>query len=1057
MKLARFALSIYALHKLFRRLGLFTRVVMASVCLLCLSHATAYGQADDDSSTRLLLSASELDYPPFAVVREGNLADGFSVDILKAVIQVVGRQVRISVGPWSSIKQQLIDGQLDVLPLVAYSEEREKFFDFSNPYLQMQGSVFVRQHDNHIKELRDLRDKELIVMRGDSAHEYVLREKLSRQPILTETVAEAMQLLANGHHDAVVVQKLVGLQIIKQLGITNLKSIPGLDHDEQSLRPFGRFPEFLGQKFCLAVKKGDAELLRDLNEGLAIIMSNGTYNALYDKWFGPILPRPFFTPRLARAILLGVGPLLLLFAGLGVWYLRREVARKTVHLQQEISKRVIAEEALSDSVKSLNMAQRVAQIGSWDWEIPANSLRWSAETFRHFDLQPDEFEPSYQLFEQFMHPDDRDMVNQAVQRALQEDQPYSIEARMFRRGGEEWLMHAQGIVYRDEQGKAIRFIGIQQDITEQKKAEEGLRLQGEIIANMSEGVYLVRAADGIIVFTNEKFERMFGYDPGEMLGQHVTIVNAPTDKDPREIANEIIAALQATGAWQGEVANIRKDGTPFWCQASVSTFEHWRFGKVFVSIHSDITERKVAELALRQSEEKNRRILSRSIDGFFVSDLQGRFVEANDSYCRMVGYPIDELKKMVIMDVEANESPAETAEHIKQVMLSGHERFETKHYHKDGHVVELEMSANFDNSLNELFFVFVRDITDRKLAQANLKASEERYRLLTENSVEAIWQFSLAGTIDFINAAGAKMLGYEQDEMKEMHFSVLLSQEWLARGEEVVARVLGGQVVQDEIFVKHKHGHDFPVSFTLAPIQKEGRILGASGIARDITEKRREEEEELRKSLAEKESLLKEIHHRVKNNMQIVSSLLFLQGQNTDNPEVHSVIQDSRNRVRTMGLIHEKLYQTKNLARVDFDDYLKTLTSYLVETFSRPACKLEISVLVEDIYLSVDTAIPCGLIINELVTNSMKYGSLVSCPCKIKVSMTRLADGRLLLSVADNGPGLPAGFNPQASGTLGLNLVSSLAKQLGASLEFRNDNGLVCDLTFAATPQIEQE
>ena len=1038
--------------------GIFARLILTgflpALLLSPLFPAKAYCHEDYDLHNRVILSASEPDYPPFAIVKKDNVADGFSVDILKAVTQAMDIQVEIAVGPWHEIKKQLMAGRIDVLPLVAFSKERAEYFDFTNPYLQMHGAVFVRQGYRGITELKDLWDKEVVVMRGDTAHEYMVRNNLSDHLILTDTFVEALRALAAGRHDAVVVQRLVGLQLIKQLGITNLVTVTGIDREEErSFKPFETPVKIFGQRFCLAVKKGDTELLRHLNEGLAIIIANGTYDGLYDKWFGPILPQP----RSVRELIRYFGPLtglvLLLLGGLGFWLMKREIDRKTLHLHNEISKRQQTEVALQDTLQSLEMAQQVAQVGSWDWKIRENILNWSSETFRQFGLQPNEFEPNYELFEQFIHPEDREAVNHAVQQALVDDLPYSVEARMLRKDGAEWFMHAQGTVARDEQGDVVRVVGTQRDITVSREAEKWLRLQSEIIANMSEGVYLLRADDGIIVFANEKFERMFGYEAGELLDQHVSIVNAPTDKSPQEVANNIITALRETGSWQGEVQNIRKDGTSFWSLANVSEFDHWQYGRVFISIHSDITERKKVAQALRESEKKHRTILSRSIDGFFINDQQGRFIDFNDAYCRLVGYTSDELKGKAIKDLEASESPEDVAEHIRQVIADGHDRFETRHYHKDGHVIDLELSVNYDISIGELFFAFARDITERKRAEATLLESEERYRLISENTVEAICQVNIDGVISFVNRAGLLMYGYDAGEIKRMRFSALLAARSQAEGENAVNRVLAGEIVQGELYVKHRDGHEFPTSYTLAPFKKDGVIVGFSGISRDITERIREEEEQLRRSLAEKESLLKEIHHRVKNNMQIISSLLFLQGQKSENTEVHAVIEESRNRVRAMALIHEKLYRTENLAQIDFNDYLQTLVAHLGATMARPNCQVEVDVEKGDIALSIDTAIPCGLIINELVTNSLKYACIDNRPGRVMVVLRRLTDNRVSIVVGDNGPGLAEGFEYESTKTLGMGLVRNLAEQLYATLEFRNENGLICELVFSLDQQ----
>jgi ABC-type amino acid transport substrate-binding protein len=192
---------------------------------------------------RILKSASELDYPPFALVRPDGSADGFSVDLLKAVSQAVGLEIIFTVGPWHKIKKELVDGHLDVLPLVSYSEEREKVFDFTVPYLRMHGTIFVRKGEKTISGRADLKEKEVMVMRGDTAHEYVVRENLSDKLILTDTFEEAMRLLSAGKHDAVIIQQLVGLQLIKKLGISNVVNVSSFQETSLKLvdRPLSGF------------------------------------------------------------------------------------------------------------------------------------------------------------------------------------------------------------------------------------------------------------------------------------------------------------------------------------------------------------------------------------------------------------------------------------------------------------------------------------------------------------------------------------------------------------------------------------------------------------------------------------------------------------------------------------------------------------------------------------------------------------------------------------------------------------------------------------------------
>jgi signal transduction histidine kinase len=326
-----------------------------------LKTSIAYADRITPANTRILKSASELDYPPFALVRPDGNADGFSVDLLKAVVSAIGMDIDIVVGPWHEIKQMLTEGRLDVLPLVAYSPEREHLYDFTVPYLQMHGTIFVRQGEESIRSEADLQGKEVLVMRDDAAHEYAISEKLPVTLIVTETFEEAFALLAAGRHDAILCQHLMGLQLIKKLGLFNVVSVSR--EKEISLKPHGKVSGFQ-QQFCIAVHEGDKELLARLNEGLALVIANGTYDRLYNKWFQPILPQPIVPwTRVIKYAFSVLVPILLFVAIIGLWYLRKEVAQKTQSLRMEIAERKQAEIDLKQFAYSISHDLKNPAIG----------------------------------------------------------------------------------------------------------------------------------------------------------------------------------------------------------------------------------------------------------------------------------------------------------------------------------------------------------------------------------------------------------------------------------------------------------------------------------------------------------------------------------------------------------------------------------------------------------------------------------------------------------------------------------------------------------------------
>ncbi len=180
------------------------------------------------------------------------------------------------------------------------------------------------------------------------------------------------------------------------------------------------------------------------------------------------------------------------------------------------------------------------------------------------------------------------------------------------RDGTEIPIDDSGAIVKDKDGRILGTVLIFRDITERKKAEDELRLHSQIMTNMYDAVNLVRENDGIIVYTNPRFDEIFGYNPGELIGKQVSILNAPTSISPEEMVEEVIKIMKEKGAWQGEIKNIKKDGTLFWCHVKVTFFKHLEYGKVWVAVQTDITERKKAEQKLRESEENYRRAYNRA-------------------------------------------------------------------------------------------------------------------------------------------------------------------------------------------------------------------------------------------------------------------------------------------------------------------------------------------------------------------------------------------------------------------------------------------------------------
>ena len=321
--------------------------MFACLLLMTIGQLQADTPTDKSAATKTILLGSEADYPPFCSLDENGQPTGFAVDLFKAAAQAANLQVEIKLGPWMALKDYLAKGSIDALPIIARTPEREASYDFTIPYLQLQSAIFVRNSTKDIRTLADLADKEILVMKGDIAEEFARREKISNFILTTTTFDEAFLKLAAGEADAVITQRIIGLKIIDRL---KLASIVPLQDRMQDFR----------QEFCFAVKKGDESLLANLNEGLAIVMANGTFNKIHLAWFGPAFDNELSRADLMRIVFWVILPLVAVLVLLWIVFLRREVKKRTRHLNAEIAEHNRTLQELQQ--QQVRLQEREAQI-----------------------------------------------------------------------------------------------------------------------------------------------------------------------------------------------------------------------------------------------------------------------------------------------------------------------------------------------------------------------------------------------------------------------------------------------------------------------------------------------------------------------------------------------------------------------------------------------------------------------------------------------------------------------------------------------------------------------
>lgn len=353
---------------------------------------------------------------------------------------------------------------------------------------------------------------------------------------------------------------------------------------------------------------------------------------------------------------------------------------------------------------------------------------------------------------------------------------------------------------------------------------------------------------------------------------------------------------------------------------------------------------------------------------------------------------------------------------------------------------------------------------------------------LVDSADDAIITKDLDGTIRSWNPGATRLLGYETAEVVGQPITLLLPLDRYDEERRIVDEVRTGSVARYETVRRKKDGSLVAVSITVSPVRdRTGAIVFASKIMRDISERNLAERErarlvkelqafnldleervrsrtaELSRTLNEREallrektSLLQEVHHRVKNNLQMISSLLNLQARQIKDPDTRAVFLESQTRVRSIALLHESLYQSADFGRVDIEDYVEKLLATLLRTYGEASGRARLATHALEVYLPLEAAVPSGLIVTELVTNALKH-AFVDAPLapgnEIRVEVRRDGD-RVTIRVADNGAGFAGTIDPARDETMGLTLVRDLAQQLGGQAEFENVGGARCTVSF---------
>ncbi len=504
----------------------------------------------------------------------------------------------------------------------------------------------------------------------------------------------------------------------------------------------------------------------------------------------------------------------------------------------DITERNRVRDALEKIRESLAFAQRVAQLGSWDWDIGSGELFWSDESYRIFG-RPEDFSPSFEGFLATIHPDDRARVRQAVERTLAGGERYSLDYRVVLGDGTERVVHAQGDVVFDASGRALRMVGTVQDVTEQRNYEAAVGRLAAIVSSSGDAI-VATDLDGKVNEWNPGAERLFGWRAEDILGRPLGVLK-PEGRDDTASLLERVRRGETISDYDAK--RIRRDGSIVEVEMTVSPIRDAKGAIVGMSkIARDITARMRAEEALRRSEERVREILAHAADGIFLSDGSGRYVDVNDIGARMLGCTREDIVGKTIADFVAPAEQERLKRSLDDMRMGRESREEWTMLRRDGTRIIVEVSAKL--LPDGRFQALTRDVTDRRRAQDALRAAEERLRLTIDEAPIGTAIVALDGRFVRVNKALSEMVRYSPEELQRLRFQDITHPEDLAIDLDLADKLLRSEIPRYQIAKRYLRKDRTVVDIVLhGSVVRDEKGTPLHFIAQivDVTEQRRAE------------------------------------------------------------------------------------------------------------------------------------------------------------------------------------------------------------------------
>ena len=655
---------------------------------------------------------------------------------------------------------------------------------------------------------------------------------------------------------------------------------------------------------------------------------------------------------------------------------------------------------------------------------------------------------------------------------LKDDKWHSYKTRFYRKDGSIMTADLSFRAVKDENFDIEYLEGFVKDVTRETEAEMALNESESryrlISENTGDVIWIMDSNSLKLTYVSPSVYHLTGYTQKKLLNQSIQdIIETKAYEDISMNLTKRINLLK-TGDKSSQVMIdyiniINKEGiiVPTEVVTTLLIDEDGQINEI-LGVSRDITERKESEKKIREIMQRNEYAMAVSKMANWEFDVDKSIFRFNPRFYMMLGITFEDVGsyEMGMEEFIQTYAHPDFVDKLTDAVIQGME--------SDDPYFQIQIEGKLTRSNGEVFWVNTlfrgekddngvtiklhgvnQEITERKIIEESLIVSEDKYRTLFEADPNYTLLIDTNHIIVDVNAATTHITGLSKEKLIGKHLNdldIILDEDKSLHIDKIIDLLAGNRIKPFEARLMDKNGNLRWVNVKLTSIEKENVISFILIIASDITELK-QYEKEIQDSLHEKEILLQEIHHRVKNNMQIISSLLSIQTRYIDDEESINVLKESQNRVKSLAMIHEKLYKSKNFNKIYLIDYIESLVWDLFYSYAIEKGRIKPILDIDDIKLNIETSVPCGLIITELVSNSLKYAFPDQREGVLKVSL-KIKEDFYELSISDNGIGIPENIDFFNTDSLGLQLVNSLTDQIDGEIEFDRSNGTKFTITF---------